>query len=266
MSSRLTKRQVHEEWSFHDYFCTAGDKNGNVASSWGGLSFAPARSGVAQSASKVWPRSSPIMQPPVHGVTHHRGLGSSRRRFCMTDANDNVRGAGAYERARTVCIRLLNCEPDRGGTVMVLGSTSLEVTTSRVYRCGTGASIRSVIVVFWPCGIALVSGRGSNTRFPRCARPPPAQQHLQQPAPLVVSSTNSLHFNREPEALQVRRPHVVSLPPDRHLDGWDSFSFDCCPLCSLAGPYASLWSLLSPPLPLSASCPCPLLRLLGEAS
>jgi hypothetical protein len=46
--------------------------------------------------------------------------------------------------------------------VMVLGSASLEVTTSRVYRSGTGASVRSVIVVFWPCGIALVSGRGSN--------------------------------------------------------------------------------------------------------
>ena len=46
---------------------------------------------------------------------------------------------------------------------MVLGLASLEVTTSRVYRSGTGASVRSVIVVFWPCGIALVSGRGSNS-------------------------------------------------------------------------------------------------------
>jgi hypothetical protein len=48
--------------------------------------------------------------------------------------------------------------------VMVLGSASLEVTTVKVYSSGTGASVRSVIVVFWPCGIALVSGRRSNTR------------------------------------------------------------------------------------------------------
>jgi hypothetical protein len=48
-------------------------------------------------------------------------------------------------------------------TVIVLGSASLEVTTSRVYRSGTGASVRSVIVVFWPCGIALISGRSSNS-------------------------------------------------------------------------------------------------------
>jgi len=53
---------------------------------------------------------------------------------------------------------------------MVLGLASLEVTTSRVYRSGTGASVRSVIVVFWPCGIALVSGRGSNSLYiPSCA-------------------------------------------------------------------------------------------------
>ena len=33
---------------------------------------------------------------------------------------------------------------------MVLGSASLEVTTSKVYRSGTEASVRSVIVVFEP--------------------------------------------------------------------------------------------------------------------
>jgi hypothetical protein len=45
---------------------------------------------------------------------------------------------------------------------MVLGSASSKVTTSKVCRSRTGASVRSVVVVFWPCGIALVSGRGSN--------------------------------------------------------------------------------------------------------
>jgi hypothetical protein len=59
-------------------FCTTGDKNGNIAFSWGGLSFVLARSGVAQSASKKWPKSGQIMQRPVHGVTQHRGLGPSR--------------------------------------------------------------------------------------------------------------------------------------------------------------------------------------------
>jgi hypothetical protein len=76
--------------------CTPGEDNGHFVSSWGGLSFALAGSGVAQSASKDWPSSSQIMQPPVHGVTHHSGLGSSRANY-MTDANDYARGAGVCD-------------------------------------------------------------------------------------------------------------------------------------------------------------------------
>jgi hypothetical protein len=41
-------------------FCLTGEKNGHVASTWGTPSFALARSGVLQSASKEWPRSSQI--------------------------------------------------------------------------------------------------------------------------------------------------------------------------------------------------------------
>jgi hypothetical protein len=44
---------------------------------------------------------------------------------------------------------------------MVSGSAGLEATTSKLYRSGTGVSVRSVIVVCWPTGIALVSERVS---------------------------------------------------------------------------------------------------------
>jgi hypothetical protein len=54
-------------------FCTAGDSNEYVALSWGGLSLCRQDPELRISV-KGWPRSSQIMQPPVHGVTHSETL------------------------------------------------------------------------------------------------------------------------------------------------------------------------------------------------